>query len=323
MKAIQVQDDDAYSLNWETAPDPEFDDDEVLIEVKATAVNRADLLQRRGNYPPPEGASPILGLEAAGEVAEVGAEVDDWEPGDRVCALLPGGGYAEYASIPADLLLELPDSMSFQEAAAIPEVFLTAYLNVFLEAEQTAGEQVLLHAGASGVGTAAIQLCHLFDSPVYATASAPKLDFLEEMGVEAAIDRKNDDFGERIPELTDGRGVDIILDPVGGGYIERDIDVLADQGRIVFIGTLGGSRDTLPIKKLMIGRKRLIGSVLRSRSTEEKIELTAAFRQNVWPAFADGTLEPIIHETFPVSQAQKAHDLLHSNDTIGKVVLTV
>lgn len=323
MKAIRVEDDDQKSLVWADRPRPDCRPDEVLVAVRATAVNRADLLQRRGLYPPPDGASDILGLEVAGRIAEVGQAVDDWSVGDRVCALLPGGGYAEYAAVPADMLLEVPDAMSLVDAGGIPEVFYTAYLNLRLEADQSAGDHVLIHAGASGVGTAAIQLCQLFDSPVYATASEPKLPFLRELGVEAAIDRNNEDFVERIEAATDGQGVDIVLDPVAGDYLPRNIEVMADRARLVVIGLLGGTRGELPMARLLTRRLRIIGSVLRSRSPAEKADITDAFRREVWPHFKEGTLQPIVERTFPIEQAQQAHQLIRSNDTIGKVLLEV
>ena len=323
MKAIHVEDDNHHALVWRETETPTPADDEVLVRVRATAVNRADLLQRRGMYPPPDGASEILGLEIAGDVADVGDDVAAWSEGDRVCALLPGGGYAEYAAVPAGMLLEVPESLDLVEAAGLPEVFYTAYLNLRLEADHASGDRVLLHAGASGVGTAAIQLCHLFDSPVFATASRPKLETLREMGVAAAIDRHDEDFVEVVSEETDGAGVDIILDPVAGDYLPRNIEVLAPQGRLVIIGLLGGTSGELPMARLLTRRQRVIGSVLRSRSIEEKLEITAAFRREVWPHFETGELEPIIHDRFPIAEAEAAHDLIQSNETIGKVLLVV
>ena len=322
MRAIRVLDDDR-SLEWASHERPDCADDEVLVEVQATAVNRADLLQRRGLYPPPDGASAILGLEMAGTIAETGDDVTSWHVGDRVCALLAGGGYAEYTTVPADMLLPVPDGLSMHEAAAIPEVFYTAYLNVFLETDQTPGERVLVHAGASGVGTAAIQLCHVFESPVYATASGSKLSFLRDLGVETAIDRHEQDFAEIIPEVTDDEGVDIVLDPVGGNYLERNIEVLASQGRLVVIGLLGGTEGTLALDCVLSQRLRIIGSVLRNRSLDEKIALTERIQRDVWPHVESGELEPIIYETLSIDKAERAHALLSTNETIGKVVLDI
>lgn len=323
MKAIQVEDDDANSLTWTDHPDPEFGPREVLVDVRATAVNRADLLQRRGLYPPPEGASEILGLEMSGTIAAVGDDVDAWAPGDEVCALLPGGGYAERVAVPAAMLLEIPDAVDPTEAAGIPEVFYTAYVNLRLEAEHENGESVLVHAGASGVGSAALQLCRLFGAPTYSTASAPKLDLLREYGVEAAIDRKNEDFEAVIDEATDGRGVDVILDPVTGDYLPRNIRSLAHRGRLVVIGLLRGTSAELPLATLLRQRQRVIGSVLRSRSLDEKIAITEQFRREVWPHFAGGTLEPVIYDRVPIERAEEAHELVQSNETAGKVLLEI
>ncbi len=323
MKAIQIRDDDECTLVWQDVPTPSPGPGEVLIEAAATAVNRADLLQRRGMYPVPEGASDILGLEVSGTIAELGEGVDGWSVGDQVCCLLAGGGYAQYVVAPASVLLPVPSSVELLEAAAIPEVFFTAYLNIFLEANQSEGERVLIHAGGSGVGTAAVQLCRVFDSPVYATSSAEKLDFLHEMGVEAAIDRHSEDFAERIRELTDGEGVDIILDPVGAEYLERNISILKNCGRLVIIGILSGSSAELSLSQLLMRRLRVIGSVLRARSDAEKAHITARFRQEVWPWFDSGELRPVVYRMMPITAANEAHDILLNNENVGKVVLRV
>jgi putative PIG3 family NAD(P)H quinone oxidoreductase len=321
MKAIEVENDEDNSLVWADVPTPEPDAGEVLVRVAATAVNRADLLQRRGMYPPPDGASDILGLEVAGRVAESGSDVDEWDEGDRVCALVPGGGYAEYVTVPAGMLLSVPDNLDLEEAAGIPEVFYTAFLNLRLEAEQSPGDRVLVHAGASGVGTAAIQLCDLFDSPVYATASRGKLDFLRELGVEVAVDRKNEDFADLLTDELDGEGIDIVLDPVAGDYLPRNIQLLGHRGRLVIIGLLGGTDGSLPMGQVLTKRLRIIGSVLRSRALDAKLQITDEFRREVWPHFESGRLRPIIHETFPIEEAEQAHALIRSNSTIGKVLL--
>ncbi len=323
MKAIRVRDDEQHTLVWEDTETPSPGPGEVLIEAAATAVNRADLLQRRGLYPVPEGASDILGLEVSGTIAKLGEGVEGWQVGDRVCCLLSGGGYAQYVAAPADMLLPVPADLDLVEAAAIPEVFYTAYLNIFLEANQTEGERVLVHAGASGVGTAAIQLCRVFGSPVYATASGSKLEFLEELGVEAAIDRHEEDFAERIDELTDSEGVDIILDPVAADYLERNTRVLKKCGRLVIIGLLSGASAELSLSRLLMKRLRVIGSVLRSRTPAEKAEITDKFRQEVWPWFESGELSPVIYRMLPITEANKAHDILLNNENVGKVVLRI
>lgn len=323
MKAICIHNDDLRTLSWEETTRPEPGANEVLLKVHATAVNRADLLQRIGRYPAPAGASEILGLEAAGEIAALGSDVQGWNIGDRVCCLLPGGGYAEYVTAPASLLLPIPANMSMSEAAAIPEVFYTAFLNIFLEAEQQPGDWVLIHAAASGVGTAAIQLCRVFQSPVIATASASKLPYLQTTGVVEAIDRERADFSQRVASLTGNRGVDIILDPVGADYLERNIQSLAPGGRLVLIGLLSGARGAIPLGPVLSKRLRIIGSVLRSRSLQEKEAITAEFRRRVWPLFQTGELKPVIEQVLPIQRANEAHTLLRSNTTIGKLVLTI
>jgi len=321
MKAIQIKDDAARTLFLAEVPRPTAGPGEVIIEACASAVNRADLLQRTGRYPVPEGASEIMGLEVSGRIAELGDGVEGWSVGQRVCCLLSGGGYAEYVKAPAALLLAVPEHIDLVEAAGIPEVFFTAYLNIFLEANLAEGERVLVHAGASGVGTAAIQLCRVFDSPVYATASAQKLDFLRELGVEAAIDRHAEDFAERIGALTDGEGVDIILDPVGADYLQKNLGILKRRGRLVLIGLLSGADTEISLRPLLMRRLRLIGSVLRSRTLAEKTEIAHRFRQEVWPWFESGELKPIIDQVFAISEVEKAHEVLRANANIGKVLL--
>jgi putative PIG3 family NAD(P)H quinone oxidoreductase len=323
MKAITVRDDDAHSLAWETVPRPTHDSDEVVVRVRATAVNRADLLQRRGHYPPPDGASEILGLEASGVITETGDAVENWQVGDDVCALLPGGGYSEYVSVPADMLLPVPDGLDHTEAAGIPEVFYTAYLNIVLEADHSPGESVLIHAGASGVGTAAIQLCRLRDAPIFATASGGKLQVVRNLGADHAIDRHEESFPAVVDEVTDGAGVDVILDPVGADYLDDNIQSLATGGRQVLIGLLGGATEELSLARLLQQRLRIIGSVLRSRPASDKIALTDRIRREVWPHFDSGELRPIIYRELPITRAEQAHELLEHNETIGKVILTV
>lgn len=323
MYAIQVASDEALSLHWEQAHTPQLVPEEVIVRARATAVNRADLLQRMGKYPVPPGASPILGLEVAGEVAGVGPRVSGWKIGDRVCALLAGGGYAEYVSCRADALLPIPARLSFVEAAALPEAVYTAYLNLYMEAGLQAGERALIHAGASGVGSIAIQLCRQLGSPVYATASQRKLPLLRELGVDAAIDREAEDFADEIRVLTQGKGVDVILDPVGGAYLARNIESLARGGRLVVIGLLGGASAELPLGRLLMQNQRILGSTLRSRSTAEKAQMTRQIEQHVWPLVAEGRIVPVIDREFPIQQVEQAHTLMRSNETAGKLVLTL
>jgi len=322
MFAIQIRDDDRHTMAWTQVDAPEPGPEEALVEVHATAVNRADLLQRRGLYPPPEGASDIPGLEASGVVAEVGERVTRVAPGDRVCCLLAGGGYAQFVTTHADMLLKLPENLDLTRAAAIPEVYYTAYLNLVIEGAMQHGATVLLHAGASGVGTAAIQICRLYDAAVLATASAPKLAGLREMGV-VAIDRHEEDFAARVAEETEGRGVDVILDPVGGGYLGDDVQSLAARGTVVIIGLLGGTEGQLSLAPLLRKRLRIVGSVLRSRSLAEKLEITARFRDDVWPHVGTDGIWPVVDRVLPIEEVEAAHALLERNETFGKVVLSV
>lgn len=323
MRAIHIEDNDDKSLTWLATNRPEPEPGEVLIKVAATAVNRADLVQRTGNYPPPPGASPILGLEASGHVTALGDGVEGVEIGDAVCVLLTGGGYAEYVTAPASLLMPVPENLSLIEAASLPEVYFTAWVNLFMEAGAKSGDVVMLHAAASGVGTAAIQLCKAHDIEVIATASGSKLEFLQDLGADHVIDRKTEDFVERVRAITNNRGVDIILDPVGQDYLGKNIASLASKGRLVSIGLLSGRKGELDMGRVLVKRLRLIGSVLRSRAVEEKLEIAAQLREKAWPLFDTGELRPVIHGTMAIEQAQKAHELIASNTTIGKVVLTI
>ncbi|HIP69817.1 MAG TPA: NAD(P)H-quinone oxidoreductase [Anaerolineae bacterium] len=311
-------------LVWEAVPDVTFGPTEVLVTVQATAVNRADLLQARGGYNPPEGASEILGLEMAGVVTAVGEDVSDWAVGDRVCALLPGGGYAERVAVPAEMLLRLPDEWSFAQGAAVPEVWFTAYVNLLLEGDLAHGETVLIHAGASGVGTAAIQLAKTMEATVIVTAgSARKIQFCRELGADVAINYKEEDFLEKVMAATFGEGVDLILDPVGGSYLSRNVQALGKYGRLVNIGLLGGAQGEMNMGLLLRNRLRIIGSTLRNRPPSEKIQITRQFESRFWPLLRSGTLTPIIDSAFPIQQAQQAHKYVAENKNIGKVVLLV
>ncbi|CUS02992.2 NAD(P)H quinone oxidoreductase, PIG3 family [Candidatus Promineifilum breve] len=324
MKAISVQGEKKNpTLVWEDAAGIGYGPDEVLVEVRATAVNRADLSQARGHYPPPPGASDILGLEMAGVVHAVGASVTDWRPGDRVCALLPGGGYAEQVAVPAGMLLRLPDAWSFAQGAAVPEVWYTAFINLFDEGQLRAGETALIHAGASGVGTAAIQLAVEAGARAIATVgSVDKAAFCGELGA-LAINYKEQDFLAEVMAATDGQGVDVILDPVGGDYLARNVAALGRFGRLVNIGLLGGTKGELNMGLLLGKRLRLVGSTLRARPVAEKIAITRRFEAEVWPKLIDGQLRPIIDRTFPIAEAQAAHEYVLANRNIGKVILEV
>lgn len=325
MKAILVQGEkDNPRLVWGEAADPVYGPDEVLVEVQAAAVNRADLWQARGQYPPPPGASDILGLEMAGVVREVGAAVQMFNTGDRVCALLPGGGYAELAAVPAGMLLQLPDDWTFVQGAAVPEVWYTAFINLFDEGQLKPGESALIHAGASGVGTAAIQLAADVGARVFATAgSAAKLARCRELGAEVAVNYKDQDFAAEILAATGGEGVDVILDCVGGGYLARNVALLKRFGRLVNIANLGGSTGELDMGRVLGRRLRIIGSTLRGRPVAEKIAITRRFEAEVWPKLLDGRLRPIIDRVFPITEAEAAHRYVAENRNIGKVILEV
>jgi len=306
-------------------PDPGMKEDELLVRVKATALNRADLLQRRGKHPPPKGVPDILGLEMAGEVAAVGESCEGWAPGDRVCALLPGGGYAELAAIPAGVAMRIPENLTFEEGAAIPEVFLTAYQNLFNVARLAPGEMVLFHAGGSGVGTAAVQLIREAGAFSLVTAgSKEKIDLCLALGARAGWNYKEGAFAPWIAEWTEGRGVDIILDFVGASYFEQNLQSMASDGRMVVIGTLGGAVvEKFSLRVLMAKRLQITGAGLRSMDTERKIRLTRQFAGFALPRFADGRLVPVVDTIFDWREVGKAHERMETNANVGKIVLRV
>ncbi len=322
MKAILPQGDGP--LVWADTPAPDARAGHVRLRVRATAVNRADLLQRAGHYPPPPGASPVLGLEAAGEVLEAPADAHPWVPGARACALLSGGGYAEEVVVPAGHLLAIPPGLSFEEAAALPEVLTTAWLNLWLEAELAPGERVLLHAGASGVGTAAIQLCAAFGNPCWVTAgSEAKIARCRSLGARGGFVRHQGDFGQQVRAWTDGRGADVILDPVGAAYLSSNLRSLAPGGRLVIIGLLGGRVSEIDLGRLLVKRLRVLGSVLRSRTDAEKTRILVSLRERVWPRVEAGDIRPVIDRVLPIAAVEEAHEALARNETVGKVVLTL
>ncbi len=326
MHAIHIQSDQAgRPLVWQPAPDPIIAPDEVLVDIHATALNRADLAQRAGNYPPPPGAPEILGLEMAGVIRAVGPRVKIWHVGDPVCALLAGGGYAEQVAVHHAMLMPIPTGWSFEQAAALPEVYLTAFVNIFLEAALQPGEMVLVHGGASGVGTAAIQLLHSLGQRVLVTVgSAAKAATCLRLGADLAVNYHEADFGQAVRDfLGDGRGVDVILDMVGGDYYHRNVDLLNLRGRLVFIATLGGTHADLDIGVLMRKRARLIGSVLRSRSLDEKVDIREKFMGRFWPQIEAGQIKPVIDRVYPIAEADAAHAHMAANENIGKVVLKI
>lgn len=320
MRAIHVGDDPARTLSWVETPCPQPGPGQVLIRIKATALNRADLLQRRGLYPVPPGASEILGLEAAGEIVHCGEQVHNWREGDRVCVLLEGGGYAEYVAVDEGMLLPIPTRFSYAEAAALPEVFYTAYLNLYIEARLHPKERVLVHAGASGVGTAAVQLCAALGNPVLATTSSAKLDAVRALGAEAVFDRGDPTMWD---QLKAAGPIDVILDPVGASYLKGNLGLLNREGRLVVIGLLGGAAAELPLGLLLMRRLRVIGSVLRSRSRHEKVSLTRAMTEQVWPLFDTGALTPIIDSEYPIQEAEAAQTQMAENRSVGKIILSV
>jgi len=311
-------------LAWEETDDPLLGPGQVRIENHATAVNRADLAQRAGNYPPPPGASPVLGLECAGVVSEVGEGVTRVAEGDEVCALLAGGGYAESVVVPAGQVLRKPSNLTFEEAASIPEVFATAYLNLFMEAGLKKGERAVLHAGASGVGTAGIQMCRAFGNPVFVTAgSAGKIERCIALGADGGHDRHAGDFTASVMAWSEGEGADVILDPVGASYLDANLRCLAVDGRLVVIGLLGGATAQVPLGRMMTRRLRIIGSTLRARSIAAKATVMDALKARVWPLLANGEIKPVIEAVLPVQEVGRAHELVAANQTFGKVVLTV
>jgi putative PIG3 family NAD(P)H quinone oxidoreductase len=304
-------------------PVPEPGDGEVLIKVIAAGVNRPDVMQRMGLYPPPPGAPEIPGLEVAGTVAALGANASGVQEGDSVCALVIGGGYAEYCVAPASLCLAVPEALTTVQAAAIPETFFTVWTNVFDRGRLTGGESLLVHGGSSGIGTTAIQLAKAFGSTVYVTAgSEEKCQACLELGADAAINYRDEDFVERISELTKECGVDVILDMIGGDYLPRNLKSLAVEGRIVQIALQGGPKVEMNLLPIMLKRLTLTGSTLRPRTVAQKAMIAHSLREKVWPLVESGKVRPIIHATFPLAQASEAHRMMESSQHIGKIVLS-
>ena len=303
-------------------PVPRSGDGDVLIKVAAAGVNRPDVLQRKGGYPPPPGASPLPGLEVAGTIVEVGAGVDGWAQGDTVCALVAGGGYAEYCVAPAPQCLPVPSGLSIIEAAALPETFFTVWANVFQRGRLAAGETVLIHGGSSGIGTTAIQLAKSFGATVLTTAgSDEKCAACRDLGADWAINYKTEDFVAIAKEATAGKGVDLVLDMVGGDYLPRNISALAVDGRHVSIAFLGGAKVTLDLRPVMVRRLTLTGSTLRPRSIADKAAIAAQLREQVWPLLESGDVRPVIHATMPLEKAADAHALMETSSHIGKIIL--
>jgi NADPH2:quinone reductase len=295
---------------------------EILVKVVAAGINRPDILQRQGGYPPPPGAPATPGLEIAGEVVALGTGVKRYRIGDRVCALVPGGGYAEFCIAAEDNALPVPAQLSFIEAAGIPETFFTVWTNVFDRAQLKPGETILVHGGSSGIGTTAIMLAKAFGARVFATAGSPeKCAACVALGAELAIDYRQNDFVKAVKDASEGRGANVILDMVGGDYIARNIAAAAMHGRIVSIAFLRGSKAEVDFLPVMLKRLTLTGSTLRPRSVAEKAEIARALEEKVWPLLAAGTIKPQIYRTFPLAQAAQAHALMETSAHVGKIVL--
>jgi len=305
-------------------PVPQPGPSDVLIRVRHAGVNRPDCIQRAGHYPPPPGASPIIGLEVAGTVVAIGANVVGWDVGDEVCALTPGGGYAEYCVAPAGHCLPLPSGLSLLEAASIPENAFTVWHNVFERGKLAAGETILVHGGTSGIGYTAIQYAKAFGARVIATVgSDDKAAFCRKIGADHAINYKTHDFVAEVATLTNKRGVEVILDMVGGDYIARNLRCIALEGRLVIIAFLHGSRVEVDWMPIMLKRLTVTGSTMRASPVERKVAIAAALRERVWPLYASGRVMPVIHRVFPLADAAAAHALMESSQHVGKIMLDV
>ncbi len=316
---------DASQLTFKEFPKPRPGHEELLVKIKATAINRADILQRQGRYSPPKGSTPIFGLEMAGEVEALGPDCPGWEVGDRVCALLDGGGYAEYVTIPAKRAIPIPENLSFEQAAAIPEVFLTAYQSLFWLGKIKHGEKVLVHAAASGVGTAAIQLIKEAGAvPIVTARSARKLDHCLSLGAKMAINASDGDFAQDVLEATDGKGVDLILDCVGASYWDQNVASLAPDGRLVLIAMMGGAMiEKFNLIPVLRKRIQIIGTTLRARSADYKVDLTHDFVKKILPGFETEKYQPVIDSTYSWEDVTDAHRHMEANQNVGKILLAM
>lgn len=325
MRAIVAE--TAERLLWQDVPDASAGPGEVLIKVAAAGVNRADVLQAAGKYPPPPGASEIIGMEVSGTIADVGADVTKWAVGQDVCALLAGGGYAEYVAAPAGQVMPIPAPLDVVDAAGVPEVACTVWSNLVMTAHLGPGQLVLLHGGASGIGSHAIQVARALGARVAVTAgSDDKLQLCRDLGAQITISYRDDDFVARLMQETDGKGADVILDIMGAAYLDRNIDALATDGQLVIIGMQGGVKAELNIGKLMAKRARVIGTTLRARPVSgpnSKSAVVEAVTASVWPMFASHRVRPIVGKRLPIQEAAEAHRLLQSGETFGKILLTV
>ena len=310
-------------LVWSEVPDPVCGPGEVVVDVVASAVNRADVLQRRGKYDVPEGSPAWPGLECSGTISEVGDGVTGWKAGDQVCALLSGGGYAERVAVPAGQLLQVPAGVDLVTAAALPEVFCTVWSNVVMTAGLGKGDVLLVHGGASGIGTAAVQIGRALGARVAVTAgSAAKLERCAELGADILVNYRDDDFVEVVREATGGHGADVVLDIMGGSYLARNLDVLAMDGRITIIGTLGGRDAQVNLGSVMLKRARVTGSLLRRRTPAGKAAVVAEVCEHVWPLIESGAVRPVVDRVLPMTRAAEAHRVLEAGEHVGKVLLT-
>jgi NADPH2:quinone reductase len=324
MKAIIItQPGSPEVLQIADRPKPAIADNEVVVKVMAAGVNRPDVAQRKGNYPPPAGApKDIPGLEIAGFITETGSNVQRWKVGDEVCALVIGGGYAEFCNVPKGQCLPVPENLSFAEAASLPETFFTVWSNVFDRAKLQPGESLLVHGGSSGIGVAAIQMATALGSTVYVTAgSEGKCIFCEQLGAAKAINYKTENFSEAILQLTNNKGVDVILDMIGGDYTPLNIKCLADDGRLVMINSMNGKDVQIDLSAVMRKRINITGSMLRSRDTAFKSAIAKNLKEHIWPLLASGKIKPIIYKIFPANEASKAHELMESSEHMGKITL--
>ena len=325
MKAIVIQRPGGPEvLSWQDVADPSAGPGEVVVEVTATAVNRADLLQRQGHYDPPPGASPYLGLECSGRVSELGADVDGWAIGDEVCALLSGGGYAERVAVPVGQLMRVPAGVGLLEAAALPEAACTVWSNVFMLAGLRPGELLLVHGGGSGIGTMAIQLGHALGARVAVTAgSAMKLNRCRELGADVLINYHEQDFVAAVRAASDGRGADVVLDIIGAKYLTRNVEVLAPSGRLAVVGMQGGTKAELDLAALMTRRAAVFSTTLRGRPAAEKATICSSVVEHVWPEVETGRVRPVIDRVIPLTEAADAHRAVDAGQTVGKVVLEI
>lgn len=309
-------------LAWSEVPDPEPQPGEIVLDVAASAVNRADLLQRQGHYRPPPGAPAVLGLECSGTVSAVGSRVTGWEIGQEACALLSGGGYAEKVAVPAGHVLPVPRGVDLVTAAGLPEVMCTVWSNVFMTAGLRPGEVLLVHGGAGGVGTAAVQLGRVVGATVAVTAGTPeKLDLCRSLGASVLVNYNEDDFVTAVRQATDGHGADVVLDNMGAAYLARNVSVLAANGRLVVIGLQGGREASLDLSALMAKRAALIATTLRARPAEEKATIVAAVREHVWPLLESGEIRPVVDRIVPMSAVAEAHRIVGAGEHMGKVLL--